>query len=74
VICVGRFRVLLDHGNVPGPGGVAGTAAGLGHGMHWRPKDRRARWALLIGAFAGWAAITRPVDAAAFALRWGWRC
>ncbi len=30
--------------------------------LHWR-KHRRIPWAIAIGAFAGWAAITRPLDA-----------
>lgn len=35
--------------------------------LHWR-RERKWGWAALIGLFAGWAAITRPVDALAFAL------
>src|SRR6185312_2794184 len=35
--------------------------------LRWR-GERKAGWAVAIGAFAGWAAITRPVDALAFAL------
>ena len=35
--------------------------------LRWR-SSRRAGWLLLIGAAAGWAAITRPVDALCFAL------
>jgi hypothetical protein len=35
--------------------------------LRWR-QQMRPLWALAIGAFAGWAAITRPVDAIAFAL------
>jgi hypothetical protein len=35
--------------------------------LHWR-KTRRPAWLLLIGAAAGWAAITRPVDAVCYAL------
>lgn len=35
--------------------------------LRWRRK-MLPRWALLAGAIAGWAAITRPVDALAFAL------
>jgi hypothetical protein len=34
--------------------------------LRWR-EQRKVRWALLIGAFAGWAAITRPADAIAYA-------
>jgi hypothetical protein len=33
----------------------------------WR-RERRVRWALVIGIFSGWAAITRPADAVAYAL------
>ncbi|MDB5357523.1 MAG: putative rane protein [Phycisphaerales bacterium] len=35
--------------------------------LHWRGQ-RKAHWALLAGVFAGWGAITRPIDALAFAL------
>lgn len=35
--------------------------------LRWR-CEHRFRWAVAVGAFAGWAAITRPVDALAFAL------
>ncbi|MDB5293219.1 MAG: hypothetical protein JWL69_4460 [Phycisphaerales bacterium] len=35
--------------------------------LAWR-RERRARWAAAIGFCMGWAAITRPVDALAFAL------
>ena len=35
--------------------------------LRWR-RERRVGWALAVGAFAGWAAITRPVDALAFAI------
>jgi hypothetical protein len=30
--------------------------------LHWR-RNRRIGWALAVGIFAGWAAITRPLDA-----------
>lgn len=35
--------------------------------LRWR-RDHKLKWAAAIGAFAGWAAITRPVDALAFAV------
>ena len=35
--------------------------------LRWR-ETKETRWAALIGACAGWAAIVRPVDALAFAL------
>jgi len=35
--------------------------------LKWR-RDMRRRWLLLLGAAAGWAAITRPADALAFAI------
>lgn len=35
--------------------------------LRWR-QTYRVLWALLIGAFAGWAAITRPADALAYAI------
>jgi hypothetical protein len=35
--------------------------------LRWR-KTRRAGWMLLIGGAAGWAAITRPVDALCYAI------
>jgi hypothetical protein len=35
--------------------------------LRWR-KSPSTRWALAIGAIAGWAAITRPIDAACYAL------
>jgi hypothetical protein len=35
--------------------------------LRWR-RDRRWGWALAIGVFSGWAAITRPVDALAYAI------
>jgi hypothetical protein len=66
VICVGRFRVLSTMVMAQVPAALLGLLL-VWAWLHWR-KDRRARWALLIGAFAGWAAITRPVDAAAFAV------
>ena len=37
-------------------------------GWLWWRSGRRVGWLLLVGAAAGWAAITRPVDALAFAL------
>jgi hypothetical protein len=42
---------------------AGGTGAGgdVGRGRRWP-------WATLVGAFAGWAAITRPADAVCFAL------
>ena len=38
--------------------------------LRWRQSSGRRRygWVALLGALAGWAAITRPVDALAFAL------
>ena len=35
--------------------------------LRWRP-GKRWSWGVAVGVFAGWAAITRPVDALAFAL------
>jgi hypothetical protein len=35
--------------------------------LHWRQR-RTWRWALSIGVFAGWGAITRPADALCFAI------
>ena len=35
--------------------------------LRWR-RQRRWGWALAVGAFAGWAAITRPADALCFAI------
>jgi 4-amino-4-deoxy-L-arabinose transferase-like glycosyltransferase len=35
--------------------------------LRWQ-QSRRVGWALLIGAFAGWAATTRPADALAYAI------
>lgn len=35
--------------------------------LRWQTAQRRWAWAIAIGALAGWAAITRPVDAIAFA-------
>jgi hypothetical protein len=35
--------------------------------LHWR-RDKRWRWAVILGACMGCAAITRPVDAIVFAL------
>jgi 4-amino-4-deoxy-L-arabinose transferase-like glycosyltransferase len=35
--------------------------------LRWRDR-KQLRWALLIGVFAGWAAITRPADALAYAI------
>ena len=34
--------------------------------LHWR-RERRYGWAIAIGVIAGWAAITRPVDAICWA-------
>src|SRR5258707_1098487 len=36
--------------------------------LRWRSGSRRPGWLLLIGICAGWAAITRPLDAMCFAL------
>jgi 4-amino-4-deoxy-L-arabinose transferase-like glycosyltransferase len=37
--------------------------------MRWREASRRRwAWALAVGAITGWAAVTRPVDANAYAL------
>jgi hypothetical protein len=38
--------------------------------LRWRQR-KELRWALLIGIFAGWAAITRPADALAYAIPLG---
>ncbi|MGB7157094.1 MAG: hypothetical protein WBD40_03445 [Tepidisphaeraceae bacterium] len=38
--------------------------------LRWR-RERRIGWAMLIGAFAGFAAVTRPADALAYALPLG---
>ncbi len=38
--------------------------------LHYREK-KTFRWALLVGVFAGWAAITRPPDALAWVLPFG---
>lgn len=35
--------------------------------LRWR-REHALRWAVAVGGFAGWAAITRPVDALAFAI------
>lgn len=35
--------------------------------LRWR-RERRWGWALAVGIFSGWAAITRPVDALAYAM------
>jgi 4-amino-4-deoxy-L-arabinose transferase-like glycosyltransferase len=35
--------------------------------LNWR-RERKLHWALLIGVFSGWAAITRPADALAYAM------
>jgi hypothetical protein len=35
--------------------------------LRWR-EDHRLRWVLVLGAFSGWAAITRPPDAICFAI------
>jgi hypothetical protein len=35
--------------------------------LRWR-REHGLRWAATVGSFAGWAAITRPVDALAFAV------
>src|SRR5882724_5318888 len=35
--------------------------------LRWR-REHRVRWAILVGVFSGWAAITRPADAIAYAL------
>ncbi|HEY7087774.1 MAG TPA: glycosyltransferase family 39 protein, partial [Tepidisphaeraceae bacterium] len=36
--------------------------------LRWRRSPRPAGWAIAIGVLAGWAAITRPLDAIVFAL------
>ncbi|HEV8606538.1 MAG TPA: hypothetical protein VGQ99_14285 [Tepidisphaeraceae bacterium] len=35
--------------------------------MHWQ-RERRMRWALAMGFFAGWAAVSRPLEATCFAV------
>ena len=35
--------------------------------MHWQ-ETRRLRWALAMGIFAGWAAVSRPLEATCFAV------
>lgn len=39
--------------------------------LRWRGTQRSAGWALALGALAGWAAVTRPSDAVAFAFAVG---
>jgi len=36
--------------------------------LHWRRDGGRVRWMLAMGGFAGWAAITRPLDALAYGI------
>jgi hypothetical protein len=36
--------------------------------LRWRKNGYRLRWAFLMGAAAGWAGITRPLDAICFAV------
>lgn len=36
--------------------------------LRWRRDPRRWGWAAAVGAFSGWAAITRPADALAYAV------
>ena len=38
--------------------------------LHWR-RTREPRWVVVVGAFAGWCAIIRPLDALAYALPLG---
>lgn len=35
--------------------------------LHWRRGGRRLAWLAVFGALAGWAAVTRPIDAIAWA-------
>ncbi|MEA2710227.1 MAG: hypothetical protein QOF78_2828, partial [Phycisphaerales bacterium] len=57
-----RFQslVLMSHGVIM----VLGLAIVWAY-LHWR-RTRALRWAAVLGALCGWAAITRPFDAIAY--------
>ena len=62
----GSFRVFSTVVMAQIPAAMLGLVM-LWAWLRWR-RERRLPWALAIGAAAGWAAITRPVDALAYAI------
>ena len=66
VLATGRFRQYSTLALAEAPVTVL-VLAMLWAWLRWR-RTHRAGWAAAVGAAAGWAAITRPVDALAFAL------
>jgi hypothetical protein len=65
LVSIGKFRFLSIMFMSHTPMLLLGLC-GVWAYLQWR-RDRRVIWALMIGAFSGWAAITRPVDAICYA-------
>jgi hypothetical protein len=68
LVSLGWFRTLSMMSMAHGPALLLGLLI-LWAWLRWRDNARRAwGWALAVGAFSGWAAITRPADALAYAV------
>ncbi|HEX4794829.1 MAG TPA: glycosyltransferase family 39 protein [Humisphaera sp.] len=66
ILATPQFRIASTDVLSEVPAMVLGLAT-IWAWLHWHRQMNRG-WAIMIGAFAGWAAITRPVDAMVFAL------
>ena len=66
ILATPQFRIMSTDVLSQVPAMVLGLAT-IWAWSAWRERMRPG-WAIRIGAFAGWAAITRPVDAIVFAL------
>lgn len=66
VLSTGRFRTFSTMAMAQVPSALLGLLVVWAY-LRWR-RERRTAWAAAVGAFAGWAAVTRPVDALAFAV------
>jgi len=65
MLATGRFRTFSTMVTAQIPALLLGLLVVWAY-LHWR-RTRSVGWAVAIGAFAGWSAITRPLDAVAFA-------
>lgn len=62
------FRETVSADTEPGVAVVETKPSGSSSDRRSRSRVRSAGWALAIGVFSGWAAITRPADAVCFAM------
>jgi hypothetical protein len=69
LVSIGKFRFLSIMFMSHTPMLLLGLC-GVWAYLQWR-KQQSGLWALAIGVFSGWAAITRPVDAIAYAVTIG---